>query len=333
MAFSSRDLAAFYYQLGTMLQAGVSIQGALTSLGQTAPRLMRPAVTTLREWTGRGQTFHEGLAQQPRAFPALDRHTIALTEQSGALDVGLLSLSQFHEHRAKARSSLIAASVLPGIMFVAAVFISRAPAFVLGFFGEGNYGIGCYLRDTVGFLVVVTAAAFALNRWIGHLLTVPGTNVRVDRWLNAVPIFGRVRFDYALSQWVSSLRLMLKAGFGVVPALECCSPAGHSPVIAAAWARARPLVHSQMDVSAALRQTGAFPDMVIQFWATGEQSGKMDEMLDRLAQHYEDRWRRNLELLVVWLPRIAYAAVCGYLVWQILTMLGPVVGVYREMLK
>ncbi len=67
MAFSSKELAAFYYQLGTMVRAGVSIQNALASLGQTAPRRMGPSVARLREWTGSGQAFHEGVAEQARA--------------------------------------------------------------------------------------------------------------------------------------------------------------------------------------------------------------------------------------------------------------------------
>ena len=68
----------------------------------------------------------------------------------------------------------------------------------------------------------------------------------------------------------------------------------------------RPLIGGQLEVSQALASTGVFPDQLIQFWATGEQSGKMDEMLDRLVQFYEERWRNSLEQTALWVPRLIY---------------------------
>jgi type IV pilus assembly protein PilC len=76
-----------------------------------------------------------------------------------------------------------------------------------------------------------------------------------------------------------------------------------------------------------------FPDYLIQFWATGEQSGRMDEMLDRLAAYYEDRWRRSLDQTVTWLPRIAYALVAMYMAYQIFSMYSSYFHQYDELLK
>jgi type II secretory pathway component PulF len=75
-----------------------------------------------------------------------------------------------------------------------------------------------------------------------------------------------------------------------------------------------------------------FPDHFIQFWATGEQSGRMDEMLDRLAKFYEERWRRSLDQVVTWLPRIAYALVSCYVIWQIFNIFGSYVNTFNNIL-
>jgi type II secretory pathway component PulF len=155
----------------------------------------------------------------------------------------------------------------------------------------------------------------------------------VDRLLKSVPVFGRLRFDYALSQWVSSIRLMLAAGIGIVDALKSASQMVHCPLIADAYERAAPLIGGQLDVSQALASTHVFPDELIQFWATGEQSGKMDEMLDRLAKFYEERWRRSLDQVVTWLPRIAYALVALYMVCQIFSIFGSYMNTYNDLLK
>ena len=76
-----------------------------------------------------------------------------------------------------------------------------------------------------------------------------------------------------------------------------------------------------------------FPEELIGFWATGEQSGYMDEMLDRLATLYEDRWRRSLDQTVTWVPRIAYALVALYTVYQILNMYNSYFSQYNELLR
>jgi len=333
MRFSSKNLAAFYCQLGTLVQAGVPIQRAMVSMRNTSPRAMRSAVASLAATVGEGAPLHEAMALCGNRFSQLDCHTIDMTERSGALDVGLLSLSRYYENRAAARSKLIAGSIYPLLLLAAGVFVSNVPALFLGAINGKPYSALHYLWDTGGLLarlVLIGWGAVLLLRW---LLTVPRLNVMVDRLLKAVPVFGRLRFDYALSQWVSSIRLMLAAGIGIVPALESASRMVHCPLIADAYERAEPLIGGQLEISQVLASTGVFPEELIQFWATGEQSGKMDEMLDRLAKFYEDRWRRSLDQVVTWLPRIAYMLVVLYMVWQIFHIFGSYVNTYNNLLS
>ena len=333
MRFSSKNLAAFYYQLGTLIQAGMPIQKAVVSMRNTSPRAMRSAVTALAAAVDGGAPLHEAMELCGNRFPQLERHTINMTERTGALDIGLLSLSRYYENRAAARSKLIAGSIYPVLLMTAGVFVANAPAFIMSVRNGKPYTALNYLWDTAGLLVrlvLVCWGAVFLLRWS---LTVPRLNVTVDRLLKSVPVFGRLRFDYALSQWVSSIRLMLAAGIGIVDALKSASQMVHCPLIADAYERAAPLIGGQLDVSQALASTHVFPDELIQFWATGEQSGKMDEMLDRLAKFYEERWRRSLDQVVTWLPRIAYALVALYMVCQIFSIFGSYMNTYNDLLK
>ena len=331
---SSKDLAIVYYQFGTMLQAGVAIRNALTSLQETGPRPLRKTIAFLSERVQEGEPLHQAVAACPYCrFARLDQHTLAVSEQSGALDVGLLSLSNYYENLARARRKMISASIFPALILMVAVFVSHLPALVAGAMGQGSYGLPEYLRDTVGFLILLVLAGVVIHWLIRTALKTPKVDLAMDRFIRLVPLFGRVRFDYALSQWISSVRLMLKAGFGVVPALEFSSKTINSPLIAHAYDIARPLIDSQLEVSRALQASGVFPEQLIQFWATGEQSGRLDDMLDRLAQHYEERWRQSLDLLSSWLPRIAYGLVCVYMIFQMANLLGPLVSAYSEALQ
>ena len=333
MKFSSKNLAAFYYQLGTLIQAGLPIQSALVSMRNTAPRSMRRAVTELSAVVDQGTPLSEAMTRCGKLFAPLDVHNIGMTERSGALDIGLLSLSKYYENRAAARNKLIAGSLYPVLMGIAAVFIIHFPALFLGALGGKPYTILDYLRDTVGVFGGLVLIGWILTRLVRWSFTVPGLNVTLDRLLLAVPVFGRLRFDYALSQWVSSVRLTLAAGVGVVQALEYASRTIPSPLIADAYQRAAPLIGGQLEVSQALASTGVFPDHVIQFWATGEKSGRMDEMLDRLAQFYEDRWRRSLDQVVTWLPWMAYGLVAAFIVVQIFKTFNAYLNAYDAIWK
>ena len=328
MKFSSKDLAAFYYQLGTLVQASLPIQSALASAQKTAPRPLRSTVATLSAAINAGTPLHEAMEQCGQRFAPLDRHCVAMTERSGALDVGLLSLSRYYENLAAARRKLIAGSAYPVFLVTAAVFIAPVPELVLG-----KISLPGYLWQTAGSLAQLAVFGWIVVLLMRWMFTVPGLNVTMDRLLRVVPVFGRLRFDYALSQWVSSIRLMLTAGIGIVPALEYASRTASSPLIAAAYEKAAPLIGGQLEVSQALAMTGEFPDHLIQFWATGEQSGRMDEMLERLAKFYEERWRQSLDQVVTWLPRIAYLLVALFIASQIISQYAAYLGTYDSLLQ
>jgi len=333
VSFSSKNLAAFYYQLGTLVQAGVPIQSALSSARKTAPWTMRSTVAILSDRVNQGVPLHEAMERCGQRFAQLDRHTLDLSGRSGALDIGLMSLSRYYESRASARNKLIAGSIYPALLLIVAVFGTHFPAFFLGAVGGKPYTMANYLRDTVGVLGLVVLAGLVLMWLLRWSLRTPGLNVTVDRVLRAVPVVGHLRFDYALIQWVSSIRLMLRAGISIVPALEYASRNAHSPLIEYAYKKAAPLIGGQLQVSQALATTGVFPEYLIHFWATGEQSGRMDDMLDRLEKFYEDRWRRSLDQTAIWLPRIAYFVVVFYMAYLIFSMYGAYFSQYDELLK
>ncbi|MEI6083432.1 MAG: type II secretion system F family protein [Verrucomicrobiota bacterium] len=328
MKFSSKNLADFYCQLGTLVKAGLPIQSALNSALKTAPGPLRATVAKLATVVNAGTPLHEAVEQCGRQFAILDRRCLAITEQSGALDVGLLSLGQYYERLAEARRRIITGSMYPVFLISAAVFLAPFPELFLG-----KISLGVYLWQTAGLLarlVIVGWIGWKLARWA---FTVPGLDVTLERAVRAVPVFGRLRFDYALSQWVALIRLMLTAGIGVVPALEQASRAVSSPLIAAAYKKARPLLGGHLEVSQALAETGEFPDDLIQLWATGEQSGRLDEMLDRLAKFYEERWRNSLDLMITWLPRVAYFLAVLFVAAQILNQFSAYVGTYNSLLE
>jgi type II secretory pathway component PulF len=272
-----------------------------------------------------GQPFYEAVAAEGKRFAPVDRQVLAVSEQTGALEVGLFALAGYHQAQASAAGKMLMAALLPALIFVAGVFIANVPKLAAGFLGQSQYGLFQYLREVLGTLALGAAICWALYQ----LWRVPGWEGFWKKW----PLLGRVRFDYALSQWISSVRLMLNAGYGLPQAIDYAGKISASGILRRASEQAGLNIHGQLDVSEALQQTGAFPDEMISLWATGEQSGKLDEMLTRLEAVYLERWQRSLDHLVAWLPRLAYAAVCVFLIAKIAQGLMPIVAAYREALQ
>ncbi len=313
--FSSKHLSLFYEQLGTMVQAGVGIQQALTTLQKTAPRVMQSTVVQIRSDVLQGYPFTDAMANHLRSFPELDHQILGIAERSGAIDTSLLSLSKHHMLRAQAKSRILSASVLPALNLVAALFIINLPRL---FSSTQNYTGLDYLRDTVGTLVGLVCLIAASAMLFRKLLATHATALGTDFFLRQAPIVGSVRFNYVLSQWVEAVRLMLNAGYGVLDAVRHAGTIIGSPILQHAYSKMEPHLQHQLGVSEAMATTGLFPEMLIQIWATGEQSGRMDDMLQRLSTHYQEVWKKSLDQLATWLPRIIYLMVVIFMSYQIL---------------
>jgi type II secretory pathway component PulF len=326
MGLSSKSLATLYTQFATMVRAGIPIQQSLATLSKSSPSVLASHVLILKDFVGRGDPLSE--AMKHTKFPSLDRHVLSICEKSGALDIGLSALAQYYERHAHARRKIISAAVFPILLFLAGIFIAPLPSLILGFMGQIDYNVFHYIRDTLGFLGflgILGAVFFGLTRLLQK--TASGLLI-LERGLRRIPVIGDLRFTYALMQWLLSIRLMLNAGHGIFEAMDLSSQSNGSALIRDAYTRSRPMMNAQLDVSQALETTGIFPAMLIQFWSTGEKSGRLDEMLQKLVQYYEEEWQRKLDAFTAWLPRIIYGGVCVFLAYQIIKLaLGYISGV------
>ncbi len=333
MGYAAQYLAEYYHQLGTMVQAGVPVVSALRTMQRNAPRSLREPSRRMADTCQAGRPMHEAMQSVGLRFTHLDCRTLAVSENSGALDTGLFGLARYHHNRAVARRKITTASIFPAVILIAAVLISRAPKLVLAMVEGNNYGPADYWFETLGTLAWMTATGVMLWWAVRWLFQTPGLNVWFERFVRCLPVLGRLRFDYALSRWLTDIHMMLNAGMGVLPALEVAGRGNPSPMIRHAYEQMTPWLGGQMDVSEVLRQSDVFPDEIVRMWATGEQSGRLDSMLERLSAMYEERWRRSLEMVSAWLPRLAYAGVCVFIVFQIFSLLRPLIQMYSEALS
>lgn len=282
-----------------MLGAGIPAVQALTTLRCTA----------IARTIERGATLQEALAQL-RQLPSREVKWLELGERSGRLDTVLTELACYTEQLHRMRRRMLMGLVLPVVVLIVAAFVVPLP----GWFATGN--TAAYLMSSVGFLALIGMTIALLGFVVRNL---PNT-VR-DRLLRGVPVANRAWQQFQLWQVARGLEMLLAAGASVVPALRLVADACASPSVARALRGAADAAeNSGQPVSVSLEKSGQVPAQWTALWAVGEQTGRLEEMLARLAEDAAYRLEEQLQWLSRVVPWVVYALVSLYVILQILAL-------------
>jgi type II secretory pathway component PulF len=289
-----QDTVPFYRQFATLVNAGLSLYQSLSGLeGNTQnPRLKEVAREGQRRVQEGGQ-FSDVLAAYPWIFPPMHVALIRAAEQGGMLDEALRRIAGYVEHELEIKRMISRETLYPKIViFVAIMILGRT-----GFGGGQMAVVGLvlskitgmqYLMDTFGFmaaLLIPVLAAVVVFRLF--LFNVKGVREGYDRFKMSIPGLGKLVRMFAIAKFVRTFAALYRAGFSMVSALEGAGEScGNGVVTAAAYRAAR---HAERGgiASEALTASGFFPHMAIDMFRTGEATGNLDAMLDKVADYYE----------------------------------------------
>jgi len=296
------DIAVFTRQMATMLKAGVPLVQSfeIVAEGSEKPR-MRELVNNIRNDVAAGGGLALSLAKHPRLFDDLFCSLIASGEDSGTLEVMLARVATYKEKteqlKAKIRKALtyptaviVVAIVVTGILLVKVVpqfaetfrsFGSDLPAFTLFVLNISNF----VQKWWFVILLLIIAAVFAFRE--AKLRSVKFAEF-LDRLILRLPIFGTIVHDSVIARFSRTLATTFAAGVPLVDALESTAGAAGNSLYAKAIRRIRDDVTTGNTLYASTKATGLFPNMLLQMMSIGEESGSLDEMLDKVANHYEE---------------------------------------------
>jgi len=304
-------LAAFYRQLATLLASGVPMLRALETLERSAPdRWLRAVSAALGETIRAGGDLSDGLAAHAAIFPALHRELIRIGEKSGTVDRQLSHLATHLEQLAAVRREIWGHLAYPLMVLHLAIVLVPLPPLLL------TQGVGGYLRVVIGTLMALYAVAALFWFLARQLSRSRAASVMVDKLVLAVPAVGKIHLDLALMRFFAALRALLDAGVVILEALPRAGAASGSAALAETSRDAVPRLQRSEPLSTAL--AGVLPPTAISMIATGQESGKLDEMLAHLEQHFLDESRRRMRSLAHWLPKLIYAGVVLWVGWLIL---------------
>ncbi len=295
----------FTRDLATLLAVGVPLADAVGTLAEQSAGPFRSVLLQLQDRVASGASLATALAEQPGAFDDLDVALADVGEAAGNLDAVLDRLAEFKEARSAARNRVGTALIYPAIVFVVAVGVSvLLMTFVvpklLAPLVESGQPIPPVTR-------VVKAASDALVAywWAGliglgaaiaaasYVLGTPRGRAAADAVLLRLPLLGDASRKQAIARVALVLAVLLRSGIVFVRAVEIAARTTPSGVLRDALGQLAAAVTGGADVADAVRGSGAFPPMVVQMFAVGQQSGRLEDMLDRLAADY-DRQVRTL---------------------------------------
>ncbi|KAF1010668.1 MAG: Type II secretion system protein F [Pseudomonas fluorescens] len=294
---NAADIALFTRQLATLLHAGIPLLQALDILGaSTENPHLRPLIEDLKQQIASGSSLSEALRKQPHHFDDLYCNLVAAGEQAGALDTLLERVATHLERSARLKAGVRKAMTYPMVIMAVATVVSAllliqvVPQFQGLFSGIGAtlpaftllvISLSEFTQD-MGWAVLAGAAAgfFGVRR---AYATCPVVKHWLDVRLLKAPLAGALLTKTAVARFSRTLSTTFAAGVPLLQALDSVAGATGNEHFKQAITQIRKDVSIGMQLAA----SGIFPPMAVQMTAIGEESGTLDSMLARVANHYE----------------------------------------------
>ncbi len=295
------DIAIFTRQLATMMKAGVPMVQAFDIVAEgTDHEKMRELTTTIRTDVASGTGLAATLAKHPMYFDDLFCALVASGENSGTLEVMLDRVATYKEKTEALKAKIKKALTYPIAVIAVAIVVTGVLLIkVVPQFAETFRGFGA---DLPGFTLFVLAISEWVQSWWFMMLLglfsasyalsqAKRRNKRFADWLDSVslkiPIIGNVVHDAVIARFSRTLSTTFAAGVPLVEALDSTAGAAGNAIYSKAIRRIREDVTTGTALAVAVRSTGLFPTMLLQMTAIGEESGSLDDMLGKVANHYE----------------------------------------------
>jgi len=337
------ELAVFARQLATMISSGMSILRALYVLEeQTESRLLKETIVSVRKDVEAGLSLSDALARHPKIFNPLFVAMTQAGEMGGVLEDALVRVADQLQKDAGLRKQIKSAMVYPVMVIVFAIGVMMAlVAFLVPVF-EGVF------KEFGGKLPAMTQVSvkmshLVLNDW---WLLIGGTVVTVvtfikwkkttwgrkqwDRFRLRIPMkIGTIVQQIAVARWSRTLASLTAAGVPLLQALEITGRTGGNVVVEESMDEVIASVKRGGTISAPLAQQPIFPSIVTHMVGVGEETGALDQMLDRVAEFYEEQVESSVKALTSILEPIMIIFVGGMVGFMILAMYLPLFDLYN----
>ena len=301
------DLVIFTRQLATMVDAGLAMVQSLQALAeQTTNKVMRDVIKDITTRVEGGDSFSEALQKHPKAFNRLYVCMVAAGEKGGLLAEILARLAIYLENAARLRKKVKSAMMYPAVVSIVAVLITIFLLVkVVPVFGEIFNSFGAQLPAPTQFLInlskfvqkyvflILPVGGGIVYGWFYFIKTPIGRQFW-DTYRVRLPIFGAIAHKICLARFTRTLASLIRSGVPILEVLQIVSQTVGNVVMEKAIKTASYDIERGENISNALGKHPIFPSMIIRMVTAGEQTGKIDNMLERIADFLDEEIETTL---------------------------------------
>lgn len=296
-----RDLSVFCRQFVSILESGVAMKEALVMLEkQTENKTLKKSIAEVLTNIEKGNSLADAMRGESHVFPPMLINMVEAGESSGNLEMAFSRMAEQFEKEAKLKATVRKATVYPivlifacigviGVMllYVIPIFIDmfkeidmEMPAFTMFVMGLSEWA-GTHVYIIVGVAVAIFAAYQAYYR-------TEGGRKNIDRIKMKMPLFGQLVVKSNCSRFARTASTLLAAGVPMIDCLDIVSRIVNNIHYSMAIQNAREEVMKGIPLSEPLRDAGIFPPMVYHMTGIGEETGNIEQMLNKLADYYDE---------------------------------------------
>jgi general secretion pathway protein F len=304
---SATELALITRQLATLVRAGLPLEECLRAVSQQADKgRLKSMLLAVRARVMEGHSLAVGLSDFPHVYPELYRTTVEAGEQSGHLDRVLERLADYTESRQQLRQKIQLAVFYPALLTVVAILVVGGlmtyvvPQVVQVFenigqelppLTRGLIAVSDFLRNNGLVMLILLVLAIA---GFSYLLRNTAVRRRFHKVLLIIPLVSRLERGLNTGRFARTFSILTASGVPVLESMRISAQVMSNLPMKEAVAEATARVREGAGIAAALERSGYFPPMTVQLVASGEASGKLEEMLERAAINQE----REIETLI-----------------------------------
>ncbi len=298
--FNSTDLALFTRQLSTLVRSGTPLEESLRTIGNHTekPRVKR-TIMGVRSRVTEGYSLEKAMSEFPSDFPEMYRATIAAGEKSGHLDAVLDRLADYTETKQETQQSVVGALVYPiALLFIAfavvVLLVVVVVPKVVGIFEDLGQELPLLTRmliSTSNFMVsygiYILVAAILGVILFQRAMRSEAFRTKVQQFYLRLPIVGKLTKGVNTARFSRTLSIMTASGVPVLDSLRIAAEVIMNRPMRQAVQEAAVSISEGATIHSSLERSGHFPPMTLHLIASGEQSGNLEEMLDRAASQQE----------------------------------------------
>ncbi len=331
---SISELAVMTRQFSTLISSGLPLETSLVALyEQTDDQKLKGILSQVRSRVSEGSSLHAALEEHESAFSDLYVSMVRAGEASGTLDVVLDRLADFLEKQLELTSKIRGAMIYPAIMFVVGlgvlVFmmtfvipkvadIFEASNKALPFITVVLIGASDFLRENSVFLLVFLAAVlFFAHRYV----RTPSGKKVYDRFSLRIPVLGKMSSKVMISRFTRTLATLLSSGIPLLESIRVSESVMGNSLYVDSIRDVRVKVAEGAAFGGCLGQAGIFPPLMVRMVSVGEEAGKMEVMLSKVADMYDtevDGMLATLTSLLEPVMILIMGVVMGFIVFAIL---------------